>query len=256
MPNRNSAPAWVACIAFAFAFGGSTHAGNGTPPPPSQPTPNTSAHTNTTAPPQTAVSPTTQRQSRAEQHNLSEVTSHGWTVFGLKPPDVIMGGSTLALFIATACLVWITRDSGRRQLRAYLLVEGCGLRYHQTPMAHLTVRNFGQTPAYDVQTWVGTKGDEYPLRTPLLDASDDIAQSTSIIGPGSFEESIVPVTEPTPPQWVQIRAEKAALYVWGYVRYRDAFKMKRILRFRLMLHGDHAADAGRFVNCEDGNYAD
>ena len=199
-----------------------------------------------------------QRQADAHQQYTSQDSSEVWPVFGLrmKLTDALLAASTFALFLATAWLVGITRDGSRRQLRAYLLVHGCVLQHGNEPRVHLTIKNFGQTPAHDVQTWVGTIVEEYPLQKPLSEPPDDFTQSISIVGPGSFEESIVPVTQQTGAQWNLIRQMQGAVYVWGRVEYRDAFRKKRVLQFRLMMQGGHGVDTGRFVNCKEGNYAD
>lgn len=201
-----------------------------------------------------------QRKAYAEEQEGAEASSQVWSFLGIriKPVNALMAASTFALFIATAWLVWITREGSRRQLRAYVLVEGCKLTKGKddSPVVRLVTKNFGQTPAHDVVTWVGTRVDEHPLQSELPDPGDAVRAHPSIIGPGSFQESFVPVTRQNWAQWELIRAKEGAVYVWGRVKYTDAFRKKRTTRFRLMLQGDHAIDNGRFGNCEEGNYAD
>lgn len=201
-----------------------------------------------------------QMKAYADERKGAEASSQVWSFLGIRmnPVDALMAASTFALFITTAWLVWITREGSRRQLRAYVLVESCKLTKDKddSPVVHLVTKNFGQTPAHDVVTWIGTRVDEYPLQSELPDPGDAVRAHPSIIGPGSFQESFVTVTRQNWAQWELIRAKEGAVYVWGRVKYTDAFRKSRTTRFRLMLQGDHAVDNGRFGNCEEGNYAD
>lgn len=187
--------------------------------------------------------------------------------------DVLIAVFTFSLFVVTAGLVCFTKKLWRStgelvrgsektaemQLRAYLLVKGCALRRtndSEKLFINIEIRNFGQTPAYDVMTWVGTMASDLPLKTELPEPQKPFRQSKSIIAPGNHEMSIVPVEPLTTNQWSYIDKEEGAIYVWGGISYRDAFNKNRKVSFRLMLTGEVGHGNGKFCNCEDGNKAD
>lgn len=76
--------------------------------------------------------------------------------------------ATIALFLATCALWWSTRrlvkgaeDTAKRQLRAYIHVPSTELTIHPEEIggwtANVTIKNFGQTPAYNMTTKVERK---------------------------------------------------------------------------------------------------
>jgi hypothetical protein len=78
----------------------------------------------------------------------------------------------------------LARDHAELQLRANLLIDSVTLAPGKTPLtAHVTIKNYGQTPAYDVRAWIGIGIHDFPLRNPLSPPPDDFLMSVSILAP-------------------------------------------------------------------------
>jgi hypothetical protein len=184
---------------------------------------------------------------------------------------------TALLFFATLALWWATKnlvtgagDTAKRQLRAYLTVpDSVGLELPIRPLGigmaergvswAVLIENTGQTPAYDSSVDIATRVLPYPLPpgfppdlTPLPNPSRDVIgprQSRTLRatyrGTHSDEE------------WAQIRThEGQALYVYGIVRYRDAFETRRSIKF--CAYGVWTDQGGKIIACstEQHNEAD
>lgn len=151
------------------------------------------------------------------------------------------------------------RESSSRQLRAYLGTEGVlvsGLGAGERPRADLTVRNWGQTPAYNIRETMnihlvrqGT-ADEFP---------DEHLDEGITINPGAASGSFkVAAVELTKEQAEEIeRGEQGdhptlVVYVKGSLEYDDAFGERRMLRYA----SAHWGPNGRSVNLlTGGNYS-
>ncbi len=111
------------------------------------------------------------------------------------------------LFATAAYQAWVTRDTARRQLRAYVAVEtgnvGNVANPEPTtpgqpappetnaritnaligPVAWLTTRNVGQTPANSVRTWANICLREFPLTWELPPRPPALYEAESVLGP-------------------------------------------------------------------------
>jgi len=144
----------------------------------------------------------------------------------------------------TAYQAWIAKDTMRRQLRAYLSVTTsgppgvfAGLKPgspgHPNPLAVLFIKNSGQTPAYEVSSWIAIDVKEYPLKTPLPTAPITQKLARTIIAPGDATSLITKAGRPlVSDEESDIRQGKKAIYVCGEVKYRDAFGRRQFVRFR------------------------
>jgi len=120
--------------------------------------------------------------------------------------------------------------TAKRQLRAY--VFGNGSRFSLvTPSpggdmqihVHYRFKNSGQTPAYNTSMW--TKLDIFDAGARQF--SQHIGIGNFVIGPGANSEGR-PLTYP---ELADIRAEKKAIFIWGEIKYEDAFGKLRHFRF-------------------------
>src|ERR1041385_1011185 len=133
----------------------------------------------------------------------------------------------------------LAAETAERQLRAYVLVDSALMKFPETavPEAQVHFRNSGQTPAYDVHGWIATWFAEYPLKENLPEPSSDFRKGTETLAPGRHSVFLAPRKPPLAPQFLQILGTpQFTLYVYGEIRYRDAFKKDRFTRFRL-IHG-------------------
>ena len=168
-----------------------------------------------------------------------------------------------------------TEISTERQLRAYLFVDTIDVmnvaetddppekrsnayrnRPETGPMAHVIVRNSGQTPGYDVVHWGCIELAPYPQSGPLVEPSPPNHVSRSIVPAGS----VLPKTPmlPNALSETEIRGlqdSTLAIYIHGFIKYRDAFGTVRESRYRFR-HNGLTGIIGKnteATGCDDGN---
>jgi hypothetical protein len=145
------------------------------------------------------------------------------------------------------------RNSSERQLRAYVVAELGSIVniadpiptpgliptearrvFPWGPIARIHIKNTGQTPAFKVEHWGNICFKEFPLTSELPPRIDTGVRSLSIVGPGIINTKnffFGPIL--TDEQVAQLRNSTGALYVYGEVRYEDAFKRQHRTRYRL-----------------------
>jgi hypothetical protein len=162
--------------------------------------------------------------------DVVEARDKFFTAFG----TIIIAGFTVGLAIATAFLFFATRDlvkgadeTAERQLRAYI-----GLHTSETTVypfekggfafiAHAELRNYGQTPAYDLTVRSNVKIDA-PENVPFDDlpglergvpsiAFRDVGFHVNIGWPISEEDKVA------------LYERRKVFFFWGRVEYKDAF---------------------------------
>lgn len=182
--------------------------------------------------------------------------------------DKLIAWSTVLLAIITAVLAFFTyrlwastKDTAKRQLRAYVFMKpkdgenmfddsnGC-------LTAPLIVKNFGQTPAYDILCSLQMAPYKFPLDTTLESHAYEPTASKSPLAPGDQVRQYITLGDKlTETERNNILKSKIAIFVWGEVLYFDAFKTKH--RSNLCLYST-GADFGRgeLAYYHDGNNAD
>lgn len=130
-----------------------------------------------------------------------------------------------------------------RELRAYLCVE-CSLvvftdeNHRPVPEVQVTLKNFGQTPAYNVRGWIHTWIASYPLTEELPLPEAGFPASNELLGPGAKRVWVnaVKTSPQIPPS--DIGTPIDTLYVYGEVRYCDAFGTQHYTKYRLIFGGN------------------
>jgi hypothetical protein len=157
---------------------------------------------------------------------------------------VIVGTIQFVALIAQALVFVLTllvmRGNGQKQLRAYVCVDKALLKLEppDRPEAQIHFKNGGQTPAYDMRQWGNIWIEESPLKIELPAPTDGFQASVSILPPGGESIMIVPKKLPVPPEAVHLIGTLAGtVYVYGELRYRDAFGKQRFTKYRLK-YGD------------------
>jgi hypothetical protein len=154
---------------------------------------------------------------------------------------IVLALFTVRLAIATDKLVAGADDTAKRQLRAYILVDEANIGNFgpgAKPQVKITLRNFGQTPAYDVRQWSSLGVDHYPPRldVPKCEWGKEMAKCP--IGPNGILFSIPPNNRPLlPDDFTAIKGGGKAIYVIGGVRYSDAFGKDQATDFSLFFGG-------------------
>jgi hypothetical protein len=190
----------------------------------------------------------------------------GWldSLFGRRWPEAATAVFTFGLALGTFLLFWATRTlvkgaegTAKRQLRAYINIEGAIMMDWTSPdpMVRVVFKNFGDTPAYDVTYKFEVKGDMIPLGAELTLSSSAISAAAGVIGPSgplTITQALAPIT--------QIREFIAkgnrGIYAFGKIDYTDAFKASRWTKF-CFLYDPNIINSrdGTMAICEYGNDA-
>jgi hypothetical protein len=176
---------------------------------------------------------------------------------------VIVGLLTLGAVCYQALL---SRDTARRQLRAYVCVSGATIAFRQldAPDIKVDMRNGGLTPAYEMRYWIGISIGSYPLNQPLPSPPVDFQTGASVMPPSGVEFMPAQWSHPIPIGILsELGTPKRTLYVHGKATYMDAFGKKRFTEFRLMFGGPEqvgleerdGALSGRLKPDTEGNRA-
>jgi hypothetical protein len=153
------------------------------------------------------------------------------------------------------------RISNERQLRAYVSIDRAqisDINLVWPPVAEIKLRNFGQTPAYDLVHLSGIAFDVDPPPTGAFGEWPPMAGTKYIVGPGSESNKIMKIPEgeiATEAERQEIIAGTKALYVFGIVTYRDAFGKTRTTHYRLIQGGRVGIRGIHLMGCEEGNEA-
>jgi len=156
--------------------------------------------------------------------------------------------------VATRDAVTLARETSQRQLRAYVSVTGATITNfgsEQPVQAAVDIQNTGQTPAYKMtgKTLITTR--EFPISNPLPDMQVDNAAMD--LGPGAVFTLRIGTARPlTAQENATVRAGTLAIYVYGVIRYEDAFGVHHETAFRLCFRGD-VGETGQMHPYESGN---
>jgi hypothetical protein len=139
---------------------------------------------------------------------------------------------------ATAASVDLARDTAQRQLRAYIGTFEMSLRVHPLEgsgfgyITHIEIRNFGQTPAYEMMLWADTAVD-IPGALLFSDTPESPVVSGGIAYPsaGLHIRRFKKISEA---EVEEIRNRTKSVFFWGTVSYKDAFGSPRYFKFRLI----------------------
>jgi hypothetical protein len=167
---------------------------------------------------------------------------------------------THAVSEQTASVAAIAKDTAKRQLRAYVVVKAGRLENVAAggrPKAVVTIKNFGQTPAYNSRQSSVMGFDRFPpMLEPPAESPADRALPDHPLGPGG--EMYANASMQRALQQVQIddipRGE-FALSVVGKILYVDAFGHEQTTRYRLFCGGAQGINDGQMSATEHGNSA-
>jgi hypothetical protein len=196
----------------------------------------------------------------------SEGPQKNW--FGYEPIVVltaVLALSTLALVIIYAYIAWQTKrsvdiaaDTAQRELRAYVNVDSAKIDFERPSAPEVTVvlRNFGQTPAYDMRQWIHIWIEEYPLRVDLPTPPADFRKAKDILAPRRRAMVFITKDPPVSAEEVPLLGTlQGTIYVYGEVRYRDAFGHDRWTKYRLIYGGLEGVRPGLLEPDTEGNEA-
>ncbi len=170
---------------------------------------------------------------------------------------VILGFATLFLWWATRNLVVDAKKTAERQLRAYIWA-----RPHTKRISNLSelskdgvtfiVINNGQTPAYNVSHVIGIGVFDRPLKHGFpSEPGFGKRGSRFVLNPGMTSElgAALPIEISEEEKTSIIVDKSSAIYIWGEIRYDDAFERHQVTKFRMF------SDGIGLHWCEEGNEA-
>lgn len=143
--------------------------------------------------------------------------------------------------------VELSDKTAERQLRAYVYIKDATMIHggdNEVWEADITLRNFGQTPAYEVTSpcsfFPTMKAEKYTFKEP----PKDLVLVPSDMGPGQELHILVASDKPVAPADAALfRRGDAVIFVYGSVKYRDAFGHPRFTDFRLKYRPPASFDA-------------
>ena len=168
--------------------------------------------------------------------------------------------SSEKMWTATQDALRHAEETAERQLRAYVHVARGGIKFDspETSEWHLEIKNFGQTPAYNVRQWTHIWITAWPLQETLPAPPADFQTAKSILAPGGLEIMVWIKSPPIPTKSLPlIGTRSGTIYIYGEIRYVDAFQKERFTKYRLIYGGprDHGSGAGSLMPDHDGNDA-
>jgi hypothetical protein len=201
------------------------------------------------------------QQSQHGGENTSEIS-----LLGIKPGEWLLSFVTLMLWGATVRLVRGSEKTAQRQLRAYVFVEKAVVTHlddnEGTPEAIVTIKNFGQTPAYRLVNLTCLALCRYPAPAHIEIAMEqDVVTGLTArtdMGPGHFQTAAVSTDLErsfTKEEMQGLASGECVFYVYGEVRYEDAFGNQQFTRYRLMTGGPAGVRGGQLATCQEGNEA-
>src|SRR5271157_3925341 len=133
----------------------------------------------------------------------------------------------------------LSRDTVQRQLRAYVCMSGAHIDFKQPdrPDIQVYIKNCGQTPAYNVRSWIGLNVSKYPLTMQLQSPPEGFQMSKSTLPPGGHEIMPAVWSCSIPPSLLPVLGTpEATIYVFGRTVYVDIFGKEWHTDYRLV-HG-------------------
>lgn len=181
--------------------------------------------------------------------------------------QAVIGAFTVVVAGAASAQWWQTRRSSERQLRAYVFAETFTIQDSSQldppqgpyrPIAHVSLKNSGQTPAYNLLHWaaldVRPLSEEERLTVPPLQKV-----SVTHLPPGGMSMRLLRLDRVlSESEITEIRQMTRAIYVYGRIEYEDALGRKRFTNYRLRYTGmpyPPLGGSGAPFYCDNGNEA-
>jgi hypothetical protein len=164
---------------------------------------------------------------------------------------------TWKLWRSTGDLVREASETAKRQLRAYVFVSEPriqGVSAGERPVAFVTLKNSGQTPAYSLKASI-----RMDIATTFADVSPNNIDPPNVghLAPGG-DFTIIVTADPalTTVEHAALDAGTRTLFVYGTANYVDAFGRSHYTRLRLMTGGAARLRTDKLVSCTEGNETD
>ncbi|WP_349434302.1 hypothetical protein [Pararhizobium sp. A13] len=214
----------------------------------------------------------TNEHERAENDLVAQSDMAWWTFWMTVVSAATLGITSIGIYYIRDTLVEtrkavkaaddaviVTRDMAQMQMRAYMNTAHAWISFKENnePVAHVSIKNFGQTPAMNVKSWIHIWIEKYPLKGSLpFPKEGEVDQSSSVISPGFHYNYHHPRTRGIDEEiMTEIRAGRAAIYVYGGITYDDVFGGNRKTEFLKFCTGERGGDDENLKDYRNGNYA-
>ncbi|GEM_PF-3989196 len=146
-------------------------------------------------------------------------------------------------FVVLVATVHVMRRSARQQLRGYVSAFPDFIRsFDEQTLAEIsfTTRNVGQTPAYDIthSSDIEVLPQPLPPGYRFPEPTGDRSTPTVLFPGRDFNGTKRAARTFSVDEILRIRNDEARIYIWGEIRYRDAFNKKRWTRFAANVSAD------------------
>ncbi len=193
---------------------------------------------------------TMKKPQRTEQTAKKKASAERWN-------KIFSAAVAIGTLLQFSALVVIIRTT-RRQLRAYVFISGAHLEnigIGQIPCAQLTIKNFGQTPAYKMTQWAMVGIGKFPLESHPSTNENEPMPERPLPPQDEIPLQSPKYKEPLNAEMLdELSKGMLAIYVAGEVRYRDAFKKKWRTRY-LLYSGGSIGLSGKLAAYKEGNDA-
>ena len=177
---------------------------------------------------------------------------------------IVLTGSTIGLWVSNERVLYHARKSSERQLRAYVYVsETTGKEAANSLELSIDIKNFGQTPAYDVAVYIHSGEAEWPDNDMPPHTIEELVQSatdfrpTFNLAPGHVTTNSFEARDPRLSEAIsRAKIGKYAIFLYGLLTYRDAFGFTRNTRFRYVYNNVAMRNGGKLPYARNGNIAD
>jgi hypothetical protein len=145
----------------------------------------------------------------------------------------------------------LQENTAKRQLRAYICMDTAEVRMNVgQPVAIINFKNCGQTPAHEVQGWIGVQIAAHPLGVVLPKPTDpDTIFPKETVGAGGISQFMrqrgIPLSEE---ERQGLFSPQYTLYAYGQLRYKDVFGDQWYTNFRFIAGGPEGVTKTRLDN--------
>ncbi|MDO8296057.1 MAG: hypothetical protein Q7T19_06415 [Caulobacter sp.] len=176
-----------------------------------------------------------------------------WLIWGtLKATRDAVREANDATKIASKALA-ITEIASDRQLRAYIGISDIKAAPSDgVIMVKVLIKNYGQTPAYDVHAYAGGWFGPFPSRGGHIKGGPPAKQVSGIpMAPTGTEELYCEIDPGG--DAASVWAGHSGIYAYGYITYMDAFGKEREFRFSYRGTESTVMERGELRACVEGN---
>jgi hypothetical protein len=175
---------------------------------------------------------------------------------GVNDAAVVANAAQASADAARRAIV-LADDSAQRQSRAYVMIHNAvieRLTSGSKPIAKLTIKNTGQTPAHGVTQWCSSGIAPYPILDHVVRAlkGREVEKPARALPPTGETEISSEGEILTEAQYEALSDGTHALYVMGEIRYLDAFNKPQETDFLLFAGGPRGL-SGELVEYQTGN---